>query len=343
MLVDRVLRVEVLPPPGGDAPVLAVQERPGGAGLNVACALARLRIPCVVVSRVGEDDAGRRLIDFLAVSGVDPSFVAVGDVTGTVVSVVDGSAQRTMFSWRGAAAGAPRLTRRLEMTLRAAPFLFLSGYWLREPLQAAFCLDMARIAKETAVIVALDPGPSVSAIPGKTLASMVLLTDVLLAGEDELTTLLEKLSPTDRLNGPARGESLQACAQRALAHVPCVAIKLGARGAALAADLAGGRAATAGPVPATATASRVPPRLLALLSAALHGATAGLLWLTRPAEPIEATDTTGAGDAFDAGFMAAVACGLPPQRWLEWGNRAAADLLARHGRPPGRPTTSADG
>jgi sugar/nucleoside kinase (ribokinase family) len=56
----------------------------------------------------------------------------------------------------------------------------------------------------------------------------------------------------------------------------------------------------------------------------------------RAAPPeVETMDTTGAGDAFDAGFLDAMLAGLPPKQWIEHGcvtgalsTRAAGALQA---------------
>jgi ribokinase len=83
------------------------------------------------------------------------------------------------------------------------------------------------------------------------------------------------------------------------------------------------------------------------------GASGGILWtgaeiITEPAPPVEAVDTTGAGDSFDAGFISAMIDGLPSRLCLQravlcgslstrsFGGTAAqatpADLEARTGR-----------
>jgi fructokinase len=54
------------------------------------------------------------------------------------------------------------------------------------------------------------------------------------------------------------------------------------------------------------------------------------------AEPTAVVDTTGAGDAYAAGFMAGLVAGEPLAVCGRWGSRAAAETISRMGaRPPG--------
>ncbi|WP_067143731.1 carbohydrate kinase family protein [Microtetraspora malaysiensis] len=60
-----------------------------------------------------------------------------------------------------------------------------------------------------------------------------------------------------------------------------------------------------------------------------------------PAAPAEVVDSTGAGDAFAAGFLAALLSGLDPRTALENGCRAGAVAVAQVGGRPPVPGTAA--
>jgi pseudouridine kinase len=88
-VVDRKLQLAEPAVAGTSNPARAAVAD-GGVARNVAETLARLGVPAALVSRVGDDDAGRGLLDRLAAAGVDTAAVAVvpGGQTGEYVAVL---------------------------------------------------------------------------------------------------------------------------------------------------------------------------------------------------------------------------------------------------------------
>ncbi len=58
--------------------VLPTSKQPGGAPMNVAADLRNFGLNAQLISRVGSDDLGRELIDFLAKKGIPTELVQVG-------------------------------------------------------------------------------------------------------------------------------------------------------------------------------------------------------------------------------------------------------------------------
>ncbi|VTT87949.1 Ribokinase [Halorubrum sp. DM2] len=77
--IDEWYAVSNLPEPDGGAFAREVTSAFGGVGANVAVALDRLGRDAGLVSRVGDDEYGRRAREYLAETGVDATHVAVGD------------------------------------------------------------------------------------------------------------------------------------------------------------------------------------------------------------------------------------------------------------------------
>jgi fructokinase len=71
--------------------VLPTGKQPGGAPFNVAVHLQQLGLPAELISRVGDDDLGTELLDFIESKGLRTDFVQRGKthLTGVVKANVD--------------------------------------------------------------------------------------------------------------------------------------------------------------------------------------------------------------------------------------------------------------
>jgi ribokinase len=268
---------------GSDTPA-QIMVTGGGGGANTAAWLVQAGTPVTLCGVVGDDAAGATRLDELRAAGVTCSVRSEpGTSTGSVV-VLAGPAERAMITDRGANS---RLTiDDVDAAFARAPdavHLHLSGYSLLD----AGAADAARHALEAAhtrgLTVSVD---AASAVPlrevgGVAFVSWVRRADVLLANVDEAHAL------TGGWTDPASPADLPYSLAAALAT------RLDGR-----ADVGGAVVVKLGAAGAVAATSR--------------GSVVEM-----PAQPTDARDATGAGDAFAAGFLAA---------WLD--GRDIADALA---------------
>lgn len=295
--VDVAVRPAAPPCPGQDTPADIVVT-PGGAGANLAARLAGRGLDVTLIARVGSDHPAATARAELSAAGIDCRFtIDEEQPTCTVVVLVGPDGERTMFSDRGAGAGL--IPADLDLPGSADPtHLHLSGYVLLDPRTRAAGLAALAAARSRDWSTSLDPqsGPAPGAGPEpQEILRWCAGVDLLLPNEYEL----------DILGGPA-------------AVTPVFGVVAVTRGAAGAAFLRGAerldRPLPAQPHPAPSYGSGS--------GSGLGSGSGGLV------------DTTGAGDAFNAGFLAGWLAGAAPADALQAG-MAAGTAATRH--PGGRP------
>jgi sugar/nucleoside kinase (ribokinase family) len=255
----------------------------GGAGANVAAALAGHGVPAVLVARAGDDLAGRGAVDELRAAGVDAR-VAIDRErpTGTCVVVIGTDGERTMLPDRGANLALAPSDLPADV-LRAGGHLHLSGYVLLHEGCRPAGLDALERAHAAGMTVSIDPA---SAEPLRRAGAEAFLTWV--AGSHLLVPNRAEAAVLTGEHEPER--AARELARRARAAE--VVVTLGADGA-LWTD--GTRTAHA-PAPTTAV-----------------------------------VDTTGAGDAFAAAWLAARRGGSGPEAALHEACAAGAAAVGRAG------------
>ncbi|MEU0136005.1 PfkB family carbohydrate kinase [Streptomyces sp. NPDC006296] len=285
VVTDVVVRHAAQPRRGTDTPA-RITTLPGGAGANVACWAARSGCREVrLLARAGADAADWHR-DALRRAGVDALLRVDEEApTGTVVALVDSSAERTFLTDSGAVL---RLSPAdwSSSLLDGAARLHLSGYLLFGATSRATALLALREARRRGVPVSVDPASAgfLAALGGAAFLDLVEGIDLLLPNADEARELTGLPDPAD-------------AAAKLSRHVERVAVTLGGRGVLL----ASGGAVTAR-VPAGAV--RVP------------------------------VDSTGAGDAFTGGFLAALVAGAAVLPAAEAGCRAGAEAVSTVGGRP---------
>lgn len=100
---DQVVRVDRMPRPGETVADGLLTVQAGGKGANQAVAAARLGAVTRLVSAVGSDATGTRLLSELRAAGVNTEGVQVVDhITGTAVVLVDAAGENSIVVCRGA-------------------------------------------------------------------------------------------------------------------------------------------------------------------------------------------------------------------------------------------------
>lgn len=210
--LDLIVAVTRLPCRGETVVGTRTRTGPGGKGANQAAAAAALSAHIAMIGRVGDDSAGRMLVDDLARRGVDVSAVQrTADVpTATaMVAVEQDTGENLIVVAPGANAALTVADVQVEI-VRAARVLLLQ---LEVPVGAV----AAAIGASTGCVV-LNPAPSTELSP-----SLLAAVDVLVPNEWELS----------RLAGtPPRTESVDRLADIARSVAPVdVVVTMGARGA----------------------------------------------------------------------------------------------------------------
>ncbi|MFZ4151433.1 sugar kinase [Streptomyces pseudogriseolus] len=327
--------------PGRLADVPAFHRSIGGAESNVACALAAAGHTTRWVSRVGADGFGDHLVEAIGAYGVDVSHVRrdpdrpTGVYFRTAGDRAD-DAHEVAYYRAGSAASAMSPTGVDLDAVRAGRVLHLSG------ITAALSEDCLTLMRELTAphpgrpLISFDvnhrPGLWGEAYGPEVLRDLAREADIVFVGEDE----------AEEAWGLTGGPT---AIREALPEPHTLVVKQGAKGAvAFSRPAAGDRAAGAMGVPPLERSRewgragadgtpQAPGCATSPRSATAHGT-------FEPAPHVDVVATTGAGDAFAAGFLSATLRDLPLKTRLRHGHLAAAATLTTPGDlapPPARP------
>ena len=289
---------------GADNPATIV-TRAGGSAANQAAWLASLGVNVVFAGRAGTADAAFHRRE-LARFGVEPHVAADESVpTGSIVVLTGPDGERTMITSRGANLNLCQADVPTAL-LDGADLLHLTGYTLFEPGTRAVARGLIAEAGRRGILFTVDPGSAafLGALgPGEFLG-WTSTAAVCFPNHDEAVVLTGWHPGAGRPGAGRQGAEQPdpgmadpaSLAAELARHYGVVALKLGPDGAAVAA------------------AGETEP-------------------VKVPAVPALVRDTTGAGDAFCAGFLAAWLAGARLQTAAAAGTRAASTAVALLGGP----------
>jgi sugar/nucleoside kinase (ribokinase family) len=287
---------------GDDNPAV-IRTRPGGSAANQAIWMATLGLDVTFAGRVGAQDADFHRRE-LARSGVEPHLAIDSSVaTGAIVVLVGPDGERTMITDRGAnlrlrPADVP------ASLLDAAALLHLTGYSFFDPRTREVALGLLGAARQRGVPFTVDPGSAafLGTLEPGAFVDWTRGAAVCFPNRDEAAVLTGAAGAAEAAGAvprPGTGETDPAAMAASLStYYGAVVVKLGAGGAVV---------ASPGTTPARVTA-----------------------------QPALVRDTTGAGDAFCAGFVAAWLTGASLAAAAASGGRAAALAVSHFGGRPSR-------
>ena len=262
--------------------------------------MAALGLDVAFAGRVGAQDADFHRRE-LARFGVEPHLaIDESAATGAIVVLVGPDGERTMITDRGANLR-PRPADVPAALLDAAALLHLTGYSFFDPRTREVALGLLGAARRRGVPFTIDPSSAafLGMLEPGAFVDWTRGAAVCFPNRDEAAVLTGAAGAAGLAPRPGARESDPAAMAASLStSYGAVAIKLGAGGAVVAAQ------------------GTTPVRVAA--------------------RPALVRDTTGAGDAFCAGFLAAWLTGASLAAAAASGGRAAALAVSEFGGRPSR-------
>lgn len=158
---------------------------PGGSACNTSVGVGKLGGSARFVGKCGRDHYGRHYEAELVKAGVEPKLFKADSPTGQVLSIITPDAQRSMFTYLGAAAE----VMPAEMTadcFEGATIVHVEGYLL---FNEALIEAVMKAAKKAGAKVSLDLASYTVVEENRNLLFQLVAdyVDILIANEDEAT------------------------------------------------------------------------------------------------------------------------------------------------------------
>lgn len=192
---------------------------PGGAACNTIVGVGRLNGAATFVGKRGRDSYGEHFEKDLKQNGVTPDLVMSDTPTGRVLSVITPDAQRSMFTYLGAASElAPEEIS--PETFAGAAIVLIEGYLV---FNQSLMTKALASAKEAGALVAMD------------LASFTVVEEALSFIKEEVIPAVDILIANEDEARAFTGLSDEAAALDEMSRCADVAVlKLGSRGSRIA-------------------------------------------------------------------------------------------------------------
>ncbi|MFA5329194.1 MAG: carbohydrate kinase [Prolixibacteraceae bacterium] len=261
--------------------------KPGGAPMNVALHLSRLGQNVAVASKVGNDEKGRKLLNFLETSGLKTDLVQIDETlpTSEVLVHLDTNNNATYEICEPVAWDNLELTGELAAKAKTSGLIIYGSLASRRPESRTTILSLL----ETDAVKLLDVNLRKPYDTRELVELLLVKSDIIKLNDDELSVI------AGWNNQPEMDEIslVKWVAEKYNSQLVCVT--KGENGAVIFSDGA---------------------------------------FFSHPGFKVDAVDTVGAGDAFLAGFIAALLEGKTNEKALEFASATGAFVASKAGATP---------
>ncbi|KXH87013.1 carbohydrate kinase family protein [Sporosarcina sp. HYO08] len=193
IIIDRYIVVEKYPSLGQDTLIKEEFERIGGSAINVAFTLKNLQCTPSLISAVGADENGDKIISYLQEKNLPSSGIhkLPASTTGYCYTVLDETGERTFFSRRGAES--VFMPTMVNKQLKEAAYAYVTGYYLLDPSNSHQIVKTLNELKNNGCTILFDPGPLVDHIEVEILLKMMSISKIITPNTDELDQITARL------------------------------------------------------------------------------------------------------------------------------------------------------
>jgi 2-dehydro-3-deoxygluconokinase len=181
------------------------ERKVGGAELNVAIGCSRLGLRTGWISRLGDDEFGKHVLNFVRGAGVDVSEVKLVEGYQTSVyfkEIINGSKINSYYYRHNSPTQTLTAESLNEEYIRQAKILHISGVFPAvDPANIGIITHLLKVAKANNVTISLDPNIRLKlwdkAEARQTLLSFLPYVDILLLGVEEADILFGTTDSTE--------------------------------------------------------------------------------------------------------------------------------------------------
>ncbi|MDV0431996.1 ribokinase [Lactiplantibacillus sp. DA1] len=216
--LDRTIRVKNMPKPGETIHTKEIFSAGGGKGANQAVAAQRSEAKTHFIGAVGDDDAGKTMLDLLTQEKINLAGITkmTNQSTGQAYVTVDDAGENQIMIHGGAnMAFTPDDVKVHRDIIEASDFVVAQFESAVDSTVEAF-----RIAQAAGVKTILNPAPAMEKVPAELLA----VTDMIVPNETETETLTG-IAITDEASMMKASAALHALG------ISAVIITIGSKGA----------------------------------------------------------------------------------------------------------------